>query len=537
MRASAPKSLRAERRGNLQPAGGFRGRPETRKTMLLDIGGSRERRLETNLNGRQAVGRTVKNSQKASTSRTAMTAENQSPSFTGGFAEVIRGSFWIVLGSVVVNAGGLVFWLLSGRIGGVEAVGYATGAFSIATMLSSFGNLGLNYAVLREVPLKGARAYSAALVLALVLGFSIASFSTLFSGMYGGIASYIPLIYLLTVSNLVVAVSTSTLMAALKAKHVFTVNSLATVVKVLAGISLLLLGLGGYGLVLGILSAQLTALVASTTLALVAVGFSTPKLEDIVEAFKIGTSNYPQILSTQLVVSAGIVLIALLTGSPEYTGVFYIALMIALALSIIPGSMASMSLPVMVKNRHYEIADESLRIGSAIVLPLALAVGIASKEILRLINPEFTAGALTLTVLTLTVIPQAVVLNGISKLNSKKDLKGVLKVGIVRLTTLTVLIYLLTPATGILGAAIAYLVSTLTPVPLLTNELYVKEPSKLLLIQVLLLLLLLPLAKPLGTPTVVLLGVAFSLAILYVTRTLRLGEIAELVKVIIGSVK
>lgn len=452
----------------------------------------------------------------------------------GEFAEVVKGSFWIVLGSLIVNFGGLVFWLLSGRIAGAEAVGYATGAFSIAMMLSSLGNLGLNYAVLREVPGKGARAYSATLILALMLGLSIATLSILFSGMYGGITAYIPLIYLLTLSSLLAVVSTSALIAAFRARQVFIVNALATTVKVLAGLSLLLLGLGGYGLVAGLFSAQLVALATSTILAFKALGYSPPKLEDLVEALKVGVSNYPQILSTQLVVSAGIVLVAFLTGSPEYTGVFYIALMITLALSIIPGSMASMSLPVMVKSRHYGLADESLRVGGAAVLPLALVVGLASEDILGFVNPEFILGSSTLTVLTLAIIPQAVILNGVSKLNSRRDLGGVLRVGIVRLATLTVLVCFLTPVFGILGAALAYLASTLTPIPLLYNELNLKASLKLLVAQLILLALITPVSKLLGAIATITIGALVPLIIIHLIGVLRIDEAAELLKMVVG---
>lgn len=455
--------------------------------------------------------------------------EENGRSLEEAFAEVVRGSFWLVLGNLIVSLGGLVFWLFSGRVAGAEAIGYATGAFSLAMMLSSLGNLGLNYAVLREVPEKGARAYTSALTLALILGAVIASLSILFTGMYGGIASYIPLIYLLTISILITLVSTHTLIAALRAKHVFTVNTISTTVKILVGLSLALIGMGGYGLLLGILSAQIVALAASTILALAAVGFARPRMEDLVDTLKIGASNYPQILSNQLVVSAGVVLIALLTGSPRDTGVFYVALMIALGIAVIPGSMASISLPVMVKNKNYGIADESLRIGAAIVLPLAVAIGLDSREVLGIINPDFTVGALTLTILTLAIIPQAIVLNGISKLNSEKNLRRVLGVGIVRLATLLILTILLVPNLGILGASIAYLGSAITPIPLFSKILYLKDSVKLIITQVSLLGMI-PFTKLIGPHITAIIGVTLSLVILLKMEILRVKDIINLFK-------
>ena len=124
---------------------------------------------------------------------------------------------------------------------------------------------------------------------------------------------YLPLIALLTVFSLITAVSLSALIGALFPKRVFKVNLVSVITKVSVGILLVLLGLGGYGITLAILSSQIVAFIISVISCLIILGFILPSFDDIVEITKIGFSNYPQILSTQLIVSAGIVLVALLT--------------------------------------------------------------------------------------------------------------------------------------------------------------------------------------------------------------------------------
>jgi VIT1/CCC1 family predicted Fe2+/Mn2+ transporter len=61
----------------------------------------------------------------------------------------------------------VVFWLLSGLLAGSRDVGFAATSVSVAGLLSGFLNLGLGFAMLREVPERGSRGLSAALLIAL----------------------------------------------------------------------------------------------------------------------------------------------------------------------------------------------------------------------------------------------------------------------------------------------------------------------------------------------------------------------------------
>ncbi|GAB6148706.1 lipopolysaccharide biosynthesis protein [Stetteria hydrogenophila] len=454
----------------------------------------------------------------------------------GGLAEVVRGSVWVTAGSLAVTLGGLVFWLASGRVAGAEAVGYATTAFSAAGVLSSLANLGLNYAALRWVPVRRARAYGAVLLLAVALGSAAALASPVFAGLYGGgFTRYVPLVLALTVAGLAANASLSTLIAAGRARAVFAVNTLGALVKVGVGVSLALAGLGGYGLALGILSSQLASAALSTALAAAAVGLALPALRDLVDAVRVGASNYPLVLSTQLLASAGVVLIAALTGDPGETGVFYIALMATLALSMIPASMALVSLPVMVRSRDYGVAGESLRLGAALVLPLAVAVGLAPHLTLSLVNPDFARGAGALGALTLSVVPLAYIQNAVSKLNGEGRLREVLAIGAVRLAALTGLTLALAPRLGAAGAALAFLASTLAPTPIAARALSPAWPLKLLAAQAGILAALHPLQGILGEAATAALGAAAATLALHATGALTLNEAVGVARTVLGE--
>ena len=432
---------------------------------------------------------------------------------------------------MLANLGGLLFWLAVGKIAGAAEIGYATGAISLGLLLSALGNIGLNYACLREVPERRARAYSATLALAVVCGALLSTTSVLFSNLYGGFSQYIPLVVLITILGLANLVSTSALIASLNYKKVFVVNLASITTKLTLGITLVFMGLGGLGIVFSVVSAQTAAFILSVALATLAVGLTLPTLNDLAEILRIGLPNYPQIFSTQLITSAGIVLIALLTGSPEQTGIFYMALMITVALTYVPGSMASITLPLMVRTHNHQLANQSLRLGGAIILPVAVAIAVAAEPILAIINPQFTAGAATLIVLTLSIVPQATILNAISKLNTEKNMKKIAEIGLLRLLTLTLLVTALAPTHGALGAAIAYLASTLTPIPLLRRELELTHTAKLATLQVFTLALALALpAKPLIVSAA---AATATLALLHLTQTLTIPEALSIIKTVV----
>ena len=447
----------------------------------------------------------------------------------------ISGGTWIILSSIVISIGGFILWLVTGMFGGAKAVGYATTAFSIATLLATLGNPGLNYAVLREVPLKGSRAYIAALTIALVTGIVLSLGSLLFINIYEEFNLYVIASMLLTIIILVNAVNTATIVALLKTKYLFIANTASTIVKVCLGVTLVLIGLAGLGATIALLASTITVLVATTIVISTSMNIIRPLKRDLREVLTIGFSNYPQQLSIQLIVSAGIVLLALLTNNPTETGTFYIALMITLVLATIPRSIITVSLPLTMKTGEKQLASQGLRIGCSLILPIAIALTLLSKQVLALINQEFAQGELTLIVLLYSIIPNQTILASITKLNAEKKLKEITIIGAIRLTTLTILTILLTPRLGALGAALAYLASTITPQPLILREVNYKDTLKLISIQAALTIPIL-LVKANTIPIAITVALT-STILLHLTKTLSLNEAKTTIKTIIRTLK
>ena len=89
---------------------------------------------------------------------------------------------------------------------------------------------------------------------------------------------------------------------------------------------------------------------------------SAPRLGDLVEVARVGLSNYPLLLSDQLLLYASTPLVALFSGAPRAVGELYLSLMILLVVTSLPSIMASVGLPVSV--RGSDVLDHALRLGA-----------------------------------------------------------------------------------------------------------------------------------------------------------------------------
>ncbi len=454
--------------------------------------------------------------------------------FASEFILVLRKSSWLVLGSILVSLGGLAFWFLGGRFGGPSSIGYATAAISTASIIVSLSTLGLNIATLKLVPKKKSKAFASAMILSIAIGVGAATTSIFFTGLLEGFAHYIPLIYLMVIAGMLASVSTSALVAVFDTKWVFLSNAMGTLAKIFAVIIFLyFLSMGGVGITLSVLTAQLVVTLMVTYKALLKIGCKMPRKKDIIETLAYGLANYPQVLSNQLIISTGVVLIAWLTGNASMTGIFYISLMIILVLSIIPSSMANLSLPAMEKTGGGKLAHSSMVLGSALILPLALFVGIAPKPILSLINKGFAGGEWGLTLLSLSVIPLTITINSIMYLNRKERLREIAYIGLSRLFVLVLLLFALAPRFGILGASASFLASTLVPLPILLKyDISIKEPLKTYVIQTILLPTGIVLAFHFNSVFSAFLTSIASLIALHYTGIIRLDEMVLLARTI-----
>ncbi len=382
---------------------------------------------------------------------------------TGRVGEVLGGGAWLALASLTASLIGAVFWFSAGVLVGSTGVGYATTAFSAAGFLAVFSNLGLPVAVMRETPLRGSRALSSALLVggatsaaAALLGMHL--FSGLFGGAMGEYSALIAILVLLMVEGQLSLTS----LIALKAERLyFAVMLVAQLTKLIVGLGLALSGLGAWGLVAGIAAAIVIQLASSLTMALHRMGFKPPRIGDLRRIVGVGVSNYPLIISAGLVTNLSVLLTALSSGSPSSTGVFYISLMIIIALGFIPAGIANAALPRMVGWGDTSLIRDATRLSIGLLAPLAAGLAATPSQILGLLSPQYTVGGELLAALSLAVVPAASLQLAVSKMNAEESFTRLLASGLARLGLLLILIPTLAASMGLTGIGLAYTLATL----------------------------------------------------------------------------
>ena len=379
--------------------------------------------------------------------------------------ETVIGGAWIFLGNLSISLGGFVFWFVIARLVGAEALGVASAVVSCSGIAITLISAGLNIAVMREVAVRGLNALVASAVLALIMGIGAAFLAALLAHGLGyldliGIAS------LLALANIISTPLLSGLLGLERFRGYFAASFAGSLAKVLFGIALAVLGFKVLAPLLGYLAHPIVAAMAA-----VALITRVPRADDIrldpgglKSLVSLTYSNYPYMFSNQLLSMLSVYVFAFLVGEALSTGTLYIALMITLAISAIPGSILNAALPVGAR-RNADPFSEGFRIGLGLATPIIAVALAAPTLILEAINPELVGGANALRILLLSIAPLTALTAVIIKLNKDGEKGKLTALGLARLVLLIALLPILTRIIGVDGAAVAFLLASalLTP--------------------------------------------------------------------------
>ena len=387
-------------------------------------------------------------------------------SFASG---VVRESFWFTLATIINSVLGFLFWLLAALLTDAIEVGYATTGLSIAMLASTSLTLGLHYAALKDIPIGGHRAFSSTLLLTILLA-SVASVTALSAKeLFTGFDIYSYVTAAITFFAAIGVTSSYALVALALSKQYAYSQAAASVTRLTTLPLLVYLGLKGLGVEL----AYLTHFITFTTLTLIFASrrlkVTKPNTSDLERSLKIGLANYPLTLPS-IVLSSGIVTFALTSAEPAQVGALYISLMLSSVVGAVIHGVSVTSLPAMVKDDDVTRTPTMLRWGLAAATPLVAILLAAPNEILSLIGRDFAANPSTLRLAALSVPSAGALMLTISRLNAESKLLRICVAGIVQLATIVLLTTPLAALWSSSGAAFAYLLSTLTPLPLVLKR-------------------------------------------------------------------
>ncbi len=437
----------------------------------------------------------------------------------------------MVLSSIVTGLAGFIFWVLVTKIAGVYVLGVASAVFSAASIAGTIASAGLAIAVLRETSAVGIEATGSSILFSIALGVAAALIAIPLSRLigYGGVLAVVAaLMALFTVIGQSV---NGCLLGRGLFHELFASSVAASIAKIGVGVALVSVGLGVVGVLLGCLAYGLAAVTVGLTFLAVLGVLRKPRLDYLKSIAELTASNYPFVFSGQLLYMLNIYLYVLLGGGVVSTGALYISLMAILLLASIPGSLVSAGLSVSMRRRADTIRD-GLRIGLAAVTPLVVVVSFLPSRLLELLSPKLASSGPVLAVLLASIPPLAIVSAEIMRLNAARR-KGMLAlIGVIRLAVMATLLPILVPRLGSLGAALAFTIAVLAPIPL-AREVIDRKIATASLIQVA--AIAVSLLGVRGVGAAIIAGL-LSLALIHELRILTLSEAVSVVKAIIAGV-
>ena len=394
-----------------------------------------------------------------------------------GFGRIAKGAFYLYISTLITSVLGYVFWFIVSKLTSPNIVGLASTAVTIATIAHAFTMLGIPTGIQRFLGKAYAKNDTNILKSYFTTGFTIL---TLTSGFFacmliflsGWLANFTGLpVTLLIVAGLLTFTSSiypifyALFISTLQTKLIMYVNLSASISRLTVGILLILAGLGALGIMLGYLTLSIISLTAYLILTLKFIGPPKPNfnLKRGVELFKAGSVNWLPAIISILGLQLGVLVVYGFHGAFQ-AGLYFIAYAIAGIVLAIPSSLFGVMFPVLsgMEDGREKASWKATKLTLTIVVPIALALTVYSKNILSFFGPNYIDAWLPLTILLIAVAPFAMV-QGVNILAYASGLYSlVLILGVSISLPRTLLYIVLTPLFGGVGAAEAFLAGTIT---------------------------------------------------------------------------
>jgi O-antigen/teichoic acid export membrane protein len=363
-------------------------------------------------------------------------------------------SLFLFLDQLLVAIGNWIYWMLISRISSTSEIGQATAIYSLAVLVTTITQLGLEYPLLKKSSTRQPQILGTALLIEIVITLAsvpivLYTVNILYQEHLQGFAWIaIGMIILSSVGF----VARFALLGTSDVKIVLIIDILGFAVKFAVGYVLVSMGLGVFGVLMSILFNIL--LVSSAALFAVSkrLTFSFGNMKYFKEIIRDALANMPSKLSRVLIFSLSIVLVAYFGISSSDIGIFYLALMISIVAGGLTSSMAFMIIPPSSVAKT-DLSSSSLRIGLSFTAPLIAALIVAPKSILSTIGPQYMPAETILLVLSFGILPSAITINTVSKFNNLNKPGRLISIGLTEILTFLAAFFFLVPHYGILGAA------------------------------------------------------------------------------------
>jgi O-antigen/teichoic acid export membrane protein len=372
----------------------------------------------------------------------------------------IHSSLFLFLDFIVVAISSWLYWLVISKLISISEVGQSTTVYSLVFLTSTLIGLGLEYPLLKNVISHRSKMLGSALFVEFIATMAAIPFVVyaLNELQQESLRSYSIVAIGMLISVSLGFVARYALLGISDSRTVLVIDTISSVAKFACGYFLVLLGFGALGILISFMVQALIVACIGLYLTIKKLGFSIGDLNYIKDTVRNGVVNMPSIFSRTLIVSLSVVLLASFGITSSEVGIFYISLMV----SIVAGSVISSTSYMVIPSSSMAKTDMSagsMRIGISLTAPIIAVLLVSPKSVLSFIGTQYVSGEMLLLILTVGILPFAIVTNTISRLNYLGKPRKLLFMGLLQLGTFLLAFMFLVPQFKATGAALSILVS------------------------------------------------------------------------------
>jgi O-antigen/teichoic acid export membrane protein len=375
--------------------------------------------------------------------------------YSGGFANL---SAIFFVDQLLVSFGNWIFWLVVSRLTSPSEIGEATIVISLALLVNSLAQLGLEYPLLKKSTTDRSRIIGTIVTIELVI--TILSFPFVYYVLAEqSLQEYFWMAFGILLLSGFIFVPRFALFGSSKAQIVLIIDVTSTIIKFVIAYTLVSFGFGAVGMLLSIVI-QFLFIAVWGLLVLIRYdfGFKLGKIRYYREIMADGLANFPSKLSRMLILSISVILLGFFGATSSEIGIYYVALVVGMIGAGVSASMAYMVIPASISSKE-ELLSDSMRLGVSFSAPIISAFLIAPRFILSIFGPEYSSGDLVLIVMAAAILPSCIVLNTISKLNYANNQRALLIIGTTEISSFFVAFFFLVPYYSLIGAAVSVLIA------------------------------------------------------------------------------
>lgn len=380
-------------------------------------------------------------------------------------SDFVTPGFLLFLDSLIVSIAGWIYWVVISKLTSASELGLAVTVYSLVLLVTTIIQLGLEYPLLKKSNIRNSQMLGTSFVIELIL--TVASIPIVFFVINTVYDTSVEQFTWLAIVLLIVLsldfVFRFALLGISNSKIVLIIDLIGVIIKLSTGFVLVLLEYGSLGILLAYLLEGFFVIFASLFFVLKSMSFRIGNMYYFKETIRDAMINTPAKYSKLVVVILSVVFLSVLNIGASDIGIFYVALMITIVVASFASSMAYMVIPTSITLKR-DLSASSLRISLALTAPIVVALLVAPKSILSLINLDYVSGEFVLFILALGIIPSSLTINIISKLNNLNKSKSLILVGILQVVTFFASFLALVPEYETVGAAfsifLTYLISS-----------------------------------------------------------------------------